>query len=437
MVVFFLIALSLLLAPGADLATTYYVKPSGSSDCPSGLPCETLDHYVSNATRYFTDNTVFTFLPGIHSLSSSTEINSVTNVTLHGSSEVYADNPIIKCTDSSGLIFTHSMEIKIAYLSFVSCGQPLPLCIQRDGEIAQAALAFGHVTDLVVDSVSVRQSRGFGLLAHCVHGKLTVKGSVFSYNNGSCGYLGGNAAVEYTNCSQENSANDVLISSSNFIHGGYSGYCYGVNYTGTLATGLMMILSQTNTTVLITDVTMKGNINNLLPQGFGGNFFLHFHNITNYTSNDVTVQASRFIDGESWTGGGISVSMYTAMDESFIGECKNSLLIRNTTISRNKGIIGCGLYVNFQLHSNHSYCPVNVLNVTDCMFENNALIIIHQSKQKFVYLGNGVAVHIINTYPENNLAQHLPGHFKAFFENSSFSNSTALLGKVKRRHQTI
>jgi hypothetical protein len=44
---------------------------------------------------------------------------------------------------------------------------------------------------------------------------------------------------------------------------------------------------------------------------------------------------------------------------------------------------------------------------------------------------NGVATHIINIYPGHNPSNHLPGHFTALFERSTFSKSVALYKESK------
>ena len=402
--------------------TDYYVRPDIPDSCAGYSPCEALQHYASYQQKYFTNDTSFTFLSGTHILSGSISIYDVKNVILTSHT-----NAKIMCNDSGGLIFKYVTKIHLANLSFIHCGQPLPESLQRDGETAQAALAFGEVTDLLLESVSVSYSTGYGLLGHCVHGNFTITHSDFSFNNGSSHYLGGNAAVEYTNCSQVISTRSKLtIFESIFANGNYEGYDYTSNYTGTLATGLMLILSQTNLSVYISDVIMENNTNNIQPQGFGGNLFVHFFNKTNYTGNVIKIKNSKFINGRSWIGGGISISFFTASNNNLQGECKNMISIHNTSISQNKGIIGSGLYVNSQIN-NTDQCPFHMLTVSNCTFESNALLLVHTNKVKFTYVGNGVAVHIINTYPDNQLVQQVPGHFEALFEDTTFENNHAAM----------
>ena len=404
----------------------YYVKSVTSDPCPHDLLCETLDVYVSNESAYFTDNTSFIFLPGTHTLNSTVSIHNVTNVALVGNADLNEGNVTIQCNGSGGLVFQHASRVKLVNLSFVSCGQSLPDSLQRDGETAQAALAFGEISDLLLDSVSVSHSTGYGVLGHCVHGDFEIVYCLFDSNKGNTQHLGGNAAIEYTNCSQTGNGNGtslVNISSSNFTNGDYEGYNYTEHtYSGTLATGLMMILSQTDITVLITDVLMEGNRNNIASQGFGGNLFLHFFNTTNYISNSVTIERCAFINGTSWLGGGISASFYSnSVHNNY--HCTNNLTIQNTNFSQNRGILGIGLYSDIQLNSIHEKCPFNSINIYKCNFDANDLDIDNVKKDEFVYLGNGVAVHIISTFNDNMLVQNVSGHFQVHFEECNFINN--------------
>lgn len=404
-----------LLTVAAGELGIYYVTPNVSSSCPDS-PCKTLDDYVSNVSQLFTDDTSFFFLPGIHALSKSTVIQNVTDIALMAHDEPAT----IKCGNSSGLIFQDVHDILLANLSFVSCGQSLPPSLQRDGETAQAALAFGQVTHLLLDSISVNLSSGYGLLGHCVHGNFTVINSVFSHNNGSAQYLGGNAAIEYTNCSQYNDTTNVLISFSHFMHGDYDAVNY-TNYTGTLATGLMIILSQTNINVLITNVRMDGNKNSIY-KGIGGNLFLHFFNITDFTSNKVTISESTIIHGRSWLGGGIGATFYTDSNKtSNRSLCTDVLTLQNTQISNNTGIIGSGLYFEFQMKKQHDNCHYTEATISNVTFDSNSVEIPPESN--FHYSGNAAALEIVVKYHRNTEIQRIFKHYDILVENCNFKNS--------------
>ena len=387
----------------------YYVKSDTSDTCPHDLPCETLDVYVSNESAYFTDNTRFTFLPGTHTLNSTVSIHNVTNVALVGNADLNEGNVTIQCNGSGGLVFQHASHVKLVNLSFVSCGQPLPDSLQRDGKTAQAALAFGEVTNLLLDSVSVCHSKGYGVLGLCVHGDFEIVHCLFDSNKGNTWYHGGNAAIQYTNCI-EPSESLLNISFSIFTNGGYEGY----THNDSLATGLAIILFQTNITVHVADVVMTENKNSLeRPLGHGGNFYLHFFD---YTSNSVTIERCTFSDGTSWSGGGVGVVISSESNVKLAATCQKELTICNTMFLRNKGIVGSGLYIHFELNRINKECPLNSVNVHNCTFESNIL----EHRNSLGFSGNGVAVHIISTFIDNLL---VPGHFHASFKDCHFTDN--------------
>ena len=418
------------------------MKSDTSDPCPHDLPCETLDVYVSNESAYFTDNTCFIFLPGTHTLNSNVSIHNVTNVALVGNADLNEGNVTIQCNGSGGLVFQHASHVKLVNLSFVSCGQSLPDSLQRDGETAQAALAFGEVSDLLLDSVSVGHSTGYGVLGHCVHGNFKIVYCLFDSNKGNTQHLGGNAAIEYTNCSQPGNGNGtslVNISSSNFTNGDYEGYNYTEHtYSGTLATGLMMILSQTDITVLITDVFMEGNRNNIM-KGIGGNLFLHFYNEVNYTSNGVTIKNSKFLGGTALLGGGIGATFYThsSVNCTKVTKCNNLLVLNNSEISNNIGIVGSGLYLEFQMKDQDSdpcsECPYANISVSNSKINNNSLEI--PPNNTFKLSSNGIAVQVVAKYHKNKKVEKIMGHYKVKFARCSFTN-TKLIAKERDNNYT-
>ena len=397
---------------------TYYVAPSINTPCP-GSPCKTLDDYIAKGTRYFTNNTSFSFLPGTHVLSKSTAINSATNITL----EAYSKTVTIKCNGSGGIIFQNCFDVELSKLLFDSCGQPLPPSLQRDGETAQAALAFGQVTHLLLDSVTVSHSKGYGLLAHCVHGNLTVTNSAFSHNKGSAQYLGGNAAIEYTNCSAHDTAANVLLSSSQFSYGGYDNYSY-TNYTGTLATGLMMILSQKNNQVLITNVTMDSNVNCLHNKCFGGNFFIHLYNETGAVRLNINITNSKFTNGTSWLGGGLGITYFIASSKNTTTKCGSNIAILNTEVSYNRGIVGGGMYFEFLLKAHSQSCPYVDVTTTNTTFNGNFLDSTNHS-HLFGNFGNGAAVHLVAAYAKSSNVKKVDSysHYTVDFKECTFKNN--------------
>ena len=67
-------------------ATEYLVRPTDGEDvsCP-GQPCLTINQYSHPSSDYLKlNNTVFTFLPGNHTLERSLQISDIVNITFRG-----------------------------------------------------------------------------------------------------------------------------------------------------------------------------------------------------------------------------------------------------------------------------------------------------------------------------------------------------------------
>ena len=84
--IYYITSVILYIYSGYVTASEYYVSaaPNGES-CPStDLPCHDLSYYITDYVSYFTDDTIFYFLNGTHTLQSKLEISNVSNITLQG-----------------------------------------------------------------------------------------------------------------------------------------------------------------------------------------------------------------------------------------------------------------------------------------------------------------------------------------------------------------
>jgi len=84
--------------------------------------CHNLQHYLSNARKYFTSNTQLFFLPGIHHLNTNLTIQNVTNISLISLS---AHNIELHCDAVCGITVVYSTNVVMAnmslwWMSFVS-----------------------------------------------------------------------------------------------------------------------------------------------------------------------------------------------------------------------------------------------------------------------------------------------------------------------------
>lgn len=210
---------------------------------------------------------------------------------------------------------------------------------------------------------------------------------------------------------------NVHILFTNFTYGYYTGYDKKY-YTGTLATGLILILSKTNINLLITNVIMEGNTNN---NGKGGNLFIHFYHST---SNNVTIVDSKFLNGTAWLGGGIGVTFFASDAQLFFTECKNILGLYDTEISHNTGIVGSGLYFESETSEQNSHsCPYANMTVLNCTFDGNQI-----KTQLNIPTGNGVAVHL---HYKSNMVKNIDHRHTIHFLASTFKNSKLTIHENK------
>ena len=109
---------SLLLAAIATNITSlnvYYVKPDNSHSF-NNSSC-TLQHYLKNASNYFTSQTHFHFLPGEFNLTANLTITNVSHFSLIGLTNM----SVIYCSKSTGILVNKSNSINISGLQLRGC----------------------------------------------------------------------------------------------------------------------------------------------------------------------------------------------------------------------------------------------------------------------------------------------------------------------------
>ena len=111
-------------------ASEYYVSATNGEPCPptTDLPCHNLSFYSDD---YFTDDTIFYFLEGTHTLQRTLVINGVSNLTLQGLGHieqgfhktVMQSTSVIMCNDDTrgGMAFKDSSEVILKFLTIANC----------------------------------------------------------------------------------------------------------------------------------------------------------------------------------------------------------------------------------------------------------------------------------------------------------------------------
>ena len=118
------ITLTVLLAiqPVCCTQSTYYVKPTPDTLCPSES-CLTLSEYAQGSGPFFTSNTTMVFLPGDHRLYNDMGITNITTFTMVGDATTLPEiTSNIVCTGPAAFIFQNISYLKIHALELSYCG---------------------------------------------------------------------------------------------------------------------------------------------------------------------------------------------------------------------------------------------------------------------------------------------------------------------------
>ena len=214
----------------------YYVRPSEekATACPDSTPCFPLQHYLKNASLYFTDNTTLSFLNGMHKLDTSLIIQNVANLSLIG-----GPGATVVCTGAHEIHFMNTRSLAIEQIVFINCGSgkksPWKPWARFNNMLhcdASAALCIASSQNINISRVTVANSTGYGLLAVNILGSSTIEESSFVFNNYHAlksGYhnntspQGGNVFILYTGggCidTEDTSSSQLHIASCTFSHG--------------------------------------------------------------------------------------------------------------------------------------------------------------------------------------------------------------------------
>ena len=188
------------------------VEPTGSdpSICGDHAVCDTLANLISNNMAVFSDseNSIFEFRKGRHEVSVKETTHllvSVTGALTWQGSEL--GDTTINCKRPLVFVFLNIKSLTLRNLNFLECGHSLPslhFISQYESEItrASAAVALLNLTSFHMQSVTISQSRGYGLLGLNLWGKNNISSSHFLGNNAETEYsadecTGGNAAFYF------------------------------------------------------------------------------------------------------------------------------------------------------------------------------------------------------------------------------------------------
>ena len=345
---FTLLLATLTLSTVVSATDVLFVKPTNDTLCPQ-QPCHTLEHYAQSWQLYLTSNTIVQFLPGEHILEGDWNVltvENVSNLTLIGSDSVIRDSsPLgipmttsrINCRRGKTLFFFSNItELFIAKLIFSGCGG------------GKAAFTLYEVSNLILDSVTIRNSTGTGLVGINLR-KSLIHHSSFMFNQAAKDYFcSGNIMLLYAKCSERIKTYTLNIASSWILYGNATTEipCVG---------GAYMLVSEScyNVRVNIHNTTLKENM--------GGNMLLA---LNSFASSVITITESRFEAGYNSVGGGILIATEHDASQYPQHAQSNHVYINNTEFVGNRAESGGAMAVvpctGTELHINGSKFYNNV-----------------------------------------------------------------------------
>ena len=353
---FILLLTTLTLSAVVSATGVLFVKPTNDTSCPQ-QPCHTLEHYAQSWQLYLTSNTVVQFLPGEHVLEGNwgeLRVENISNLTLIGNgSMVYNISPLgipmaisrVSCRKGkTSFIFYNVTGLFIARLTILGCGQ------------GEAALLLNEVHKLVLESVTIQNNTGTGLMG-TNHRDSSIHHSAFVFNQ----------AAEALSCS----SNVVLI----YKHAKCSEVIetLTLNITSSLILFGKAISEEPRPSGLRLQVeqsccSMRININNItLKENLGGNMLIL---LNGFAHDIITIADSHFEGGAlTGTGGGIFITSTEDYNPPQISQLvqSNRVYITNTEFVKNHAEFGFGgatavvcagteLYIDkFRFHNNIAY----------------------------------------------------------------------------------
>ena len=385
--------------------TEYYVAPdSGDTDntsctplAPAASPCHTLQYYADNEN--FTSNAVFYFLQGEHTLSSLVNIADVENLSMIGMGS-HRDMNRIFCSSENraGFIIQRFVNIIFKKLFISNCG--------RKAYYDSGAFILSNGTNLTITSTSIVNSTGYGLAAYQLQGHSSITGTLFSGNQATTDYPGGNALIYYTECS---GPAYLLINASTFRDGADL-------HVAELATdgmgGLLVYINCKGVHVAIKNSLFIGN------EGyFTGNLAFLFEMLT---ENFILMSNLTVINGVSDRGPGITVNLGDGIElndplscsQDHIHSPHHLMQLEQLSIMNNNGI-GALMFEDRVYPSHGQDCAVQYVLIKNSVFADNY-------NPQSLYSGSAVR---LGTRPHKV-------EYKAFkilqvtFENVTFANNS-------------
>ena len=439
----FLLALSLIsaLALSATYSegykcSEYYVVPV-ENGYEGDIQCHSLKYYARNITQYFTTNSTFYFLPGVHRLGDGnnitvTDISNITltaslNATVCNQTVPSSENVIVNCSRcQAGFIFLNISDLEIQGIEFTECGQVVFSTTDLDAannelfvDVWSGTLVLRSVTNFRMKQARITKSRGYGLLGYDVLGNSSIVNSCLSESKGnkSSWYNatgvkitqvvhGGNMEMHY-NSSCQSSVSYFHINHSNITMGESTFYASGLDIRLSCHAGEINFR--------LHGVILSKNTGSTYEYG-GGNVAVEIYVSPNAT-NSISFVNCRIKQGSSFLGSGIFVAIYrnsTNTQHQYYGSRK-IVEFESTTFDNNiANGVGAGLYMRLHYSREINKLPIEI-SMKNCHFVGNQLSSGDERR-------GGVAVSIVIFEVIGNKL-HLSPQYTTSFMNCTFERN--------------
>ena len=383
--IYYITSVILYIYSGYVTASEYYVSadPNGE-DCPTNTSCNNLSYYIANYSSYFTDDTIFYFLEGTHTLQGILNISNVSNITLQGLGHieygfheiVMQSTSLIRCSNKhrAGIQFTSSSKVVLEMLTIANCGFTLY-------QYHVSSLYFGNINTVKLECVSVQNGSGNGLILFNTYDVL-IANSSFA-NNGDVVTFSGNLLIAYVGLLKRQP--QVKIVKSNFTLG--------------LGNGMFLWCDYNNNPDVIIDNSMFSN--NIARYGGGVYILLRGGGSIEFSSCTISNNTAHY-------GGGIFIGL----------SWKSSIDLSDSTICNNIASIGGGVYIESYGNS--------TIDIRNCNIYNNT-VEVNGGGVMMYSLGDG-NIEFIDCTIYDNTAQSNGGgmYITSYSESGSieFSNCT-------------
>ena len=334
------ISVILYICSGYVTASEYYVSaaPNGVPCNFTDIPCHNLSYYTADYESYFTDDTIFYFLEGTHTLQSTLKINNVSNITLQGLGHieqgfhetVMQHTSVLRCSNynRAGIQFTSSTDVVLRSLTIANCGGSYNITYKQ----TNISLLFVGTHNITLDWVSIQNGSGDGLVLYNAFDVLIVN-STFTNNGGTKTFVGN---TRIFSDDQLDRVSRVNIVKSNFTLG--SGYGFSLSYVGANKAEIFIENSRFSHST------------------YGGGVFIYLYN----ESGSIEFSNCTIHNNMAWLYGGVIV---------YLQNGSSSIKFDNCTIYNNIGLIeGGGAQINL-------YEGSGSIEFSSCTIYNNTALL--------------------------------------------------------------